>query len=92
MSEKADDLLHDGDDSPLALLLVHGVGSQERGKMLRDFAIGLRRIVPELDPEAIQSGDTIVVGKQCVRLYEVYWADLMKEERSRGSFTVEEFT
>jgi hypothetical protein len=49
---------------------------------------GLARV--ERDLESRQPDDLITVGLQPVRLYEVYWADLLKGDVTKGAFQISE--
>ncbi|HEX7796246.1 MAG TPA: hypothetical protein VF456_17915 [Vicinamibacterales bacterium] len=72
-----------------ALLVVHGIGAQEPGETRKKLADGLRRIDRGVPPE-IADGTVITVGGQPIRLYEVYWADILKGDRTRGAFQMDE--
>lgn len=76
----------------LGLILVHGVGRQKPGDMLRNIAGGLRRMSPDEDWEQIANGSLVTIGNRRLRLYEVYWADLLKDENAKGAFILNEFT
>jgi hypothetical protein len=81
-----------GERERLALLVVHGVGRQGRGEMLRQFAAGLRRVAPEIVPRGVGDGAEVRIGGQPVRLQEVYWADLLRDDKAEGAFLLAEFT
>lgn len=70
------------------VLVVHGIGFQERGETLNKLLGGLRRI--DAIPEDLQEGMIATVGRQPVRFYEVYWADLLKGEMMIGAFQMKE--
>jgi hypothetical protein len=71
-----------------AVLVVHGIGAQQRGESARKLIAGLARVEPALDLR--EPGGTITVGGQTVRVYEVYWADLLKGDMTRGAFQMAE--
>src|SRR3954462_15081230 len=73
---------------PLAILVVHGIGAQERGETPRKLMAGLARTDPTLDSSRFDG--VITVGGRSVRLYEVYWADEVKGEVTRGAFQMTE--
>ena len=72
-----------------ALLVVHGIGAQERGETLGKLVSGLRRVEGSA-PKTIHDGVVATVGGQPVRFYEVYWADLLKGDVTRGAFQIKE--
>jgi hypothetical protein len=85
---------------PLALLVIHGIGSQQRGELLESCVAGLQQTYPSatlLD----RSGTRITCqditkraldevrlteGSWVVHLYEVYWADILSGPQVDGSF------
>jgi hypothetical protein len=73
-----------------ALLVVHGIGAQKRGDTIEKLARGLRLVDPGFAP--LVDGTTIsaTVGGRPVRLYEVYWADLLMGDATRGTFLLNE--
>jgi hypothetical protein len=85
----------------VGLLVVHGIGSQTRGETLRSCAEALTtayRNAALLDEfgNGISLNDIVtrqlacVIVKQAgleVRVYEVYWADLLAGKRVAGSFS-----
>jgi hypothetical protein len=73
-----------------ALLVVHGIGAQERGETLAKLVSGLRRVQPQSVPDAIHDGMVATISGRTVRLYEVYWADRLKGELTRGAFLLNE--
>jgi hypothetical protein len=75
---------------PIALLVVHGIGAQRPGETLDKLAKGLRLVDPDVAPTTGPDGLTTTIGGQPVRLYEVYWADLLKGELTRGAFQMNE--
>jgi len=73
-----------------ALLVVHGIGAQERGETLAKLTSGLRRVDRDSVPNDIHDGGVATIGGQSVRFYEVYWADLLKGDLTRGAFQINE--
>jgi hypothetical protein len=73
-----------------AVLVVHGIGAQERGETLARLVNGLRRVQPRSGPDAIDDGMIFTIGDRDVRLYEVFWADLLKGPLTRGAFQLSE--
>ena len=73
-----------------ALLVVHGIGAQERGETLAKLTSGLRRVDRDSVSNDIHDGVVATIGGQSVRLYEVYWADLLKGDLARGGFQIKE--
>jgi len=73
----------------IALLVVHGIGAQERGDTLAKLAKGLRH-PPNSVPDTIRDGMAATIGGQEVRLYEVYWADRLKGDLTHGAFQLDE--
>jgi hypothetical protein len=75
--------------SHIGLLVVHGIGAQKRGESLAKLAQALERA----DKQATrgQTGDAVVLrmGEKSVHLYEVYWADILKEVTC-GAFQMKE--
>ncbi|HEX9794893.1 MAG TPA: hypothetical protein VGC54_13005 [Planctomycetota bacterium] len=78
------------DSAPTAVLLVHGIGAQERGDTLAKIWKGLRKVAPDALPTAIAEGETVALAGQPLRFYEVYWADLLRGEVTRGAFQIAE--
>lgn len=76
--------------SNIALLVVHGIGAQEPGETLGKLLSGLRRIDQNSVPKETHDGAVGTVGGQPVRFYEVYWADLLKGDITRGAFQMME--
>ena len=73
-----------------ALLVVHGIGAQKPGETVAKLARGLRLVDPDFAPRHTAEGVVATVGGQSVRLYEVYWADLLAGEHTRGAFQITE--
>lgn len=74
--------------APIGILVVHGIGAQEPGETERKLLAGLRRIGPELTVP--DDGGMITISGQPVRVYEVYWADLLKGDSTIGAFQMKE--
>ncbi len=77
-------------NAPRALLIVHGIGEQRRGETTAKLLVGLKAaygnaIQVEHDGEGIAA--SVTANGQTVRLYEVYWAEILSAEKSRGTFT-----
>ncbi|MEZ4702565.1 MAG: hypothetical protein R2834_19685 [Rhodothermales bacterium] len=70
----------------VGLLIVHGIGEQKAGETRDKLVHGLSRAygdrlrVAESDPVDLE------LDGKTVRLYEVYWADLLSGDRVRDSF------
>ena len=73
---------------PIAILVVHGIGAQRRGETAGKLLAGLGRVERGLAAKG-QDG-VLTVGGQAVRLYEVYWADLLQGDVTRGAFQLKE--
>ena len=76
------------ESGPIAILVVHGIGAQEPGESAGRLLAGLARLEPGLASSEL--GSVITIGGQPVRLYEVYWADLLKDHSTRGAFRMTE--
>lgn len=77
-----------GKEKPVGLLVVHGIGAQKRGATLSHVVEGLRIAYPDARIE--QDGDfaTMTVRRRQIRLYEVFWADVLSGEAIAGSFSL----
>ena len=73
-----------------ALLVVHGIGAQKPGETLGKLVRGLRLVDPDFAPREMAHGVIATLGGQSVRLYEVYWADLLAGDQTRGAFQIAE--
>ena len=73
-----------------ALLVVHGIGAQKPGDTVDKLARGLRLLDPAFVPQDTRDGVIATLGGQSVRLYEVYWADLLSGDETRGAFQITE--
>jgi hypothetical protein len=76
------------ESGPIAILAVHGIGAQQRGESSRKLIAGLGRVDRDLDPN--RADGVITVGGQPVRVYEVYWADLLMGDNARDAFQMTE--
>ena len=74
----------------IGLLVVHGIGAQKPGETLDKLVRGLRLVERDIATRADRGSVAAVIGGQRVRLYEVYWADLLMGEKVRGSFMIKE--
>lgn len=74
---------------PIAVLVVHGIGAQEPGEGVGKLLAGLDRVQPGSAAQVAHAG-MCTVGGQLVRLYEVYWADLLKGGITHGAFQMNE--
>ncbi|MDX9817877.1 MAG: hypothetical protein RBT16_03125 [Desulfococcus multivorans] len=73
---------------PVALLVVHGIGSQEPGETLRGLLGGLRLAFGDRLAIRQAAGDHAIlsgIGRP-VHVFEVYWADLLGGEIVKRSF------
>lgn len=73
---------------PIAILVVHGIGAQKAGESARKLMTGLARGEGTIDSSEHEG--VITVGGQPVRVYEVYWADLLTGDITRGAFEMKE--
>jgi len=74
----------------IALLNVHGIGEQRRGQTTEKWLVGLKAAYGDAMPiehDADNYPVAVTANGQTVRLYEVYWADVLSAEKSRGTFT-----
>ena len=74
----------------VGLLIVHGIGQQHPGETTKKLLIGLKSAYGgaiELEHDAQGSPAAVTVNGKTVRLYEVYWADIVGGESVRGGFT-----
>lgn len=74
---------------PVGLLVVHGIGSQRRGRSLEGLLEGLRlaygdalAVTPLAEDQARVEG----IGPAPVHAVEVWWADLLEGEPVEGTF------
>jgi hypothetical protein len=72
------------------LLIVHGIGEQLPGMTTEKLVLGLTEACG--DRLSVQRGEdgqavALTVGDRRVRVYEVYWADLLSREANRGAMT-----
>jgi hypothetical protein len=73
-----------------ALLVVHGIGAQEPNGTLHKLVEGLGRIDRDFAPRVDGPALVATFAGQPVRLYEVYWADLLRGDVTRGTFLMNE--
>jgi len=74
----------------IGLLIVHGIGEQRRGQTTEKLLVGLKAAYGEalgVQRDVDNHAVAVTVNGQAVRLYEVYWADVLSAEKSRGTFT-----
>jgi hypothetical protein len=74
----------------IGLLIVHGIGEQRRGQTTDKLLVGLKAAYGDalhVEHDADGYPAVVTANGQSVRLYEVYWADVLSAEKSRGSFT-----
>jgi len=72
------------------LLVVHGIGAQERGETLRKLARGLQTVDRDFALQDAGDGLTATLGGHPLRLYEVYWAEILRGDVTRGAFQMGE--
>lgn len=77
--------------SPRGLLLVHGVGAQAPGETSEKLLKGLGMLRGAKCPSGGSAPGEAEVGGIPVRIYEVYWADLLQGEITRNTFSAREF-
>lgn len=73
----------------IGLLLVHGIGEQRPEQVLNRFVSSFTRSMPTAVPDDPDEPTELRVGKRTIRIYEVYWADLLSGEVVRNSFDFE---
>jgi hypothetical protein len=74
----------------IGLLIVHGIGEQRRGQTTEKLLAGLKAAYGDalhVEHDADRYPAAVTANGQTVRLYEVYWADVLSAEKSRGTFT-----
>lgn len=77
-------------NSEIGVLVVHGIGAHEPEENLNKLLSGLRKVRPDSIPDNYQQGHVLTLGEQPLRFYEVYWADLLLGEKTKGSFQMQE--
>ena len=87
---------HDGSPevrqpASVGVLVVHGIGAQERGETLAKLWNGLRLVFPQM-PKKPAEGEPVALAARSVRFYEVYWADLLMGKQVSGTFDFDEFS
>jgi hypothetical protein len=75
----------------VGLLVVHGIGEQKPFDTVDKVISGLKAAAPDVrEVERDEATGTVTIERTSpparVRLYEVYWADLLTGETSRGAF------
>ena len=75
-------------EAAIGVLVVHGIGAQKPGEAVGKLIAGLSRV--ERGFGANGHDGVLTLGGQPVRLYEVYWADLLMGAASRDAFRIEE--
>lgn len=75
-------------ESPIALVVVHGIGSQIRGATRTKLLAGLELAYGSLAQTEEGEAVCVQLGSRSVRIYEVWWADLLGGERVEGTFSV----
>jgi hypothetical protein len=80
-----------GQGLPVGVLVVHGIGAQEPGETLAKLENGLRRVLAEM-PATLRQGEPVTLCGRSVRFYEVYWADLLKDNQVAGTFDMNELS
>jgi hypothetical protein len=73
-----------------ALLVVHGIGAQRPGETLDKLIGGLRLLDPEFAPTPTTDGCSGSFAGLPLRLYEVHWADVLKDDVTHGTFQMSE--
>jgi hypothetical protein len=68
----------------IAVLVVHGIGAQKPGEAVGKLIAGLQRVDPDF------ASSTPTLGGRPIRLYEVYWADLLMGTATRDAFRIQE--
>lgn len=75
--------------SRTGLLIVHGIGEQRQGETSEKLVKGLSRLYGS-DVQVERGADnlpvTLTAAGQTVRIYEVYWADILSGERVANTF------
>lgn len=78
-----------GGVSKIGLLIVHGIGEQRRGETSEKLVKGLSRLYGG-DLQVERGADNLPVAVtaagQTVRVYEVYWADILSGDRVANTF------
>jgi hypothetical protein len=74
-----------GQSPSVGLLIVHGIGEQKPGDTVERFVRSIRRGVRDVTVDTRGNGVLDIDGRT-IRLYEVYWADLLNGEIARNTF------
>lgn len=78
----------DNEKGHIAILVVHGIGAQQPGETVGKLLAGLGRV--GRDVISSEADGALTIGGQPVRIYEVYWADLLKGDNTIGAFQMKE--
>ena len=72
----------------IGVLLVHGIGLQERGSTTRSFVQGLKRSANTriLDDSCDSNARVLTTEHTLIRIYEVFWADYLTGSRVKDTF------
>lgn len=73
-----------------ALLIVHGIGEQQRSETTEKVVTGLRAALDdrlEVSRDAHGHAISVTALGVTIEFREVYWADLLTREANRGAFT-----
>lgn len=74
----------------VGLLIVHGIGEQRRGQTTEKLLTGMKAAYGDalqIERDADKYPIAVTANGRTVRLYEVYWADVLSAAKSRGTFT-----
>lgn len=77
-------------ESTTAVLVVHGIGAQERGETVGKLLDGLSRVEGFPAPKETAGVASTTIDGRTLRFYEVYWADLLKGDLTFGAFQINE--
>ncbi len=70
----------------IGVIVVHGVGAQEKFDTLKSFLRGLQTGFEHLVPREHDEYYELDLPDRCIRFYEVFWADELKGDKTHGSF------
>jgi hypothetical protein len=74
----------------IALLIVHGIGEQRPGQTTGKLLAGLNAAYGDalhVDYDADTLPVAVTANGRTIRLYEVFWADVLSAKTARGTFT-----
>jgi hypothetical protein len=77
-----------GDEKPIGLVVVHGVGKQEPGATRESVVRGLKKAYPEARFETRDQVTDMIYRNRRVRIYEAYWAPVLTGDPIKGSFSI----